>query len=178
MTYWNVKVLCDSSSGFAKHAKGERLVQEQSELVLFLQLDLRITENVAADVNSCLDTFVQKTYNPWQIDQNTRILKDTFCNNEPSLQRSSLPLGIPLNALQHALQILHIIRLEPLDRRPRNLHALLDPKVDGLVDDDNVASFGKGRNDGGSGGECLGVDDGGFLAYRVCEVILELCVDV
>lgn len=147
-------------------------------LYFFFNSICKKTENVATDMNSCLNTIVQETYDPWQIDQDTRILKDTFCNNEPSLQRSSLPLGIPLNALQYALQILHIIRLEPFDGRPRNLYALLDPKVDGLVDDDDVTSFGKGRDDGGSCGECLGVDDGGFLAYCVGEVVFELCVDV
>jgi hypothetical protein len=45
-----------------------------------------------------------------------------------------------------------------------DLDALLDGKVDVSVSDDDVASFAKGGDDGGDGGEALGVEDGGFCA--------------
>lgn len=93
------------------------------------------------------------THDPWQIHQLTRVLENPLGDDKPPLQRPTLPLGIPLNTLQHPLQILHIIRLEPLDRRPGNLHTLLDPEIDGLVDDDDVPSLGKGGDDRGNGGE-------------------------
>ncbi len=68
--------------------------------------------------------------------------------------------------------------LVPLDGAARDLEALLDGEINGLVGDDDVSALGKGWNDRRDGRERLRVDDDVLGADKGGNVLLDLGVYV
>lgn len=99
------------------------------------------------------------TYNLWQINHFSRVLKQSFCNNEPSCQWF---FSLVFDYLgQDLFQIYRIIVLVPVDIASADLHALADGIVDSLVSNDDVSSLTERRDDAGRGRECLRVENTG-----------------
>ena len=68
--------------------------------------------------------------------------------------------------------------VEPADGTARDLEALLNRKVDASIGNDDISSFGEGRDDGGNCRERLGVENGIFRSKEVRDIFLEVGVNV
>lgn len=118
------------------------------------------------------------TYDFKQIKHHTVILKNTFSNDKHLGQLGALAFSFFVDILQNALKVLHIAVGIPFDLTSRKLKTLVNGKVNTAVGDDNVASLGKGRDDGGNERERLGVDDGGFGTKKFGNARFELLMHV
>lgn len=113
-----------------------------------------------------------------QVKHHAVILKDTFSNDKHLGQLGALALPFFVDILQDTLKVLHIAVGIPFDLAPRKLKSFVNGKVDTAVGNDNVASLGKGRDDGRNESERLGVDDGGFGTKKLGHTRFELLVHV
>ena len=68
--------------------------------------------------------------------------------------------------------------VEPANGATRDLETLLNCKVDTPVCDNDISSLGEGRNHGRDGGERLGVENGIFRSKELCDVSLEVGMNV
>lgn len=118
------------------------------------------------------------THNLDQVHHRAVVLKNTFGDNELSLERSTLPFSFLVDDFQLSLQVGHIVVVIPLDGTSRDLKSLLHRKVDRLVRYDYISSFGECWNDRGDGREGLGVDDDRFNADETCDIVLQLSMNV
>jgi len=68
--------------------------------------------------------------------------------------------------------------VEPADDAARDLEALLNRKVDVPICNDDISSFGEGRDDGRNCRECLGVENSIFRSKEIRDVFLEVGMNV
>ena len=68
--------------------------------------------------------------------------------------------------------------VEPADGATRDLEAFLNREVDVPIGNDNISSLGKGRNDRRNRGERLGVENSIFRPEEICDILLEIGVNV
>ena len=68
--------------------------------------------------------------------------------------------------------------VEPADGAARDLEALLDREVDISIRNNDISSFCEGRDDGRNRRECLGVEDSIFCPKEICNIFLQVGVNV
>lgn len=154
------------------HSKRLRLVEDEPVFVLFLELNLlsrQLRQGFTREFGA---------YDFRQVKHHAVILKDTFSNDKHLGQLGALALPFFVDILQDTFKILHIAVGIPFDLASRKLKTLVNGKVNTTVGNDNVASLGKGRDDGRDESERLGVDDGGFGTKEFGNARFELLVHV
>lgn len=68
--------------------------------------------------------------------------------------------------------------VEPADSATRDLEALLNCEVNAPVGNDDISSFGESWDDGRNRRERLGVENGIFRSKEICNVLLEVGMNV
>ena len=131
-----------------------------------------------AQISSSLVMLMVMIYQSRQIGHRAVTFENTFGDDESARQRSPTLPALLADAFQDFLQTLHVIMVEPADSATRDLEALLNRKVDVPVGNDDIPSFGEGRNDGRNCRERLGVEDGIFRSEEIRNVLLEVGVNV
>lgn len=106
------------------------------------------------------------------------MIKDTLRDNEPTCERTLLLASLLLDALKNLLQTLCVVVVIPSDGRPRDLQPLLNSKIGTSVGDYDIATLAEGRDDGGNGRECLGIDNSSLSTQEIRDVLLELDMNV
>ena len=104
-----------------------------------------------------------QTYDLWQVDHTSIVLKDSLGNNEPPT-RSRVPpilLILLLDALQDSLQRLVISVIVPFHVDPRNLNPFLNGEVAASIGYYDVSTFAECWDDGRDRRETLSVIDRG-----------------
>ena len=154
-TYRDVVDLRETAPGPTDSTEGVAFIEDKPILILVLQFNQL-----------------------GQIGHRSVACKDTLGDDEPPGERAPPLLALLLDLLQHLLERVEVVVVVVADGRAGDLDSFLDGKVDIAVCDNDVAALTEGGDDGGEGGEALGVEDGGLGSKEVGDVAFEVHVHI
>lgn len=171
--YRNVVELSQAATGPSNSAKGDTFVQDQSVLVLLLELDLVNGGSEATGIRYQTRQ-VRNAYGFRQVSHRTVLLEDTFSHDDPTRQRPPLLPALLVDALKNLLKILQVIVIVPTNSRTGDLKTLLDGELDTAVGDDDISTLRERWNDKGNRRKVLRVQDRSLGTQKLGNITLEV----